>query len=281
MAQEIDPRLLSMAPDQASSSSTTMAQETDPGQWSMAPDQANSSSTTMAQEIHPDQHSMPSGQSDMSNLLPTPQTQGMHLYPVFPPTDQLDMSNLLPATLQTQGVHSNSVFTPSGQPGISSWPSESPNQEQPPTPIRMPPGQLDPLHPPSKLQAQANLAQPFSMPPDIGRGTIPSQPSSTTTQAIVPYHEQPPHTPMPELQQPPMLLFNRLAHPHHLPGDSGRVWCLRIPADGSYIQRIEVNLVMSDQSKSNPMPVIGHWWPGEDPTRRLHVRTPSTFCSLE
>ena len=53
-----------------------------------------------------------------------------------------------------------------------------------------------------------------------------------------------------------------------------QVRCIRIPADGSPIQRIAVGITMSDQGPFSPSPVLRSWWMDNDPTKQLQVWTP-------
>ena len=108
---------------------------------------------------------------------------------------------------------------------------------------------------------QANLVQPFPMPSDIRDGHITAQPPSALDQATVQNHGQPPDA---SWSTKPM-----------------QVACLQIPADGSPIQEIVVQLVESNEGPFSLLPVLWNWWPESDPTRTLHVRTPSTFCFPE
>ena len=71
-----------------------------------------------------------------------------------------------------------------------------------------------------------------------------------------------------------------LTHPYDCPQSTEymHVRCLHIPANGSPIQEMLVEVGKSENGAFSIMPIIGLPW-CDDPTRMYIVRTPRTFCS--
>ena len=245
----------------------------DPHQLSMPSGQrksSHSSPTPLTQETHPQQLLRPAGQADSLNLPSTSPTQDMHPHQMLRPAGQ-GMWLDLPSKPPTPAMRPHQPLIPSGQGTWSNLLSTPPPPDMPPHGLLMPSGQgtwshlsltspTQDMHPQQLLipPGQANLAQPFSMLPDIRNGYITAQPPSALTQATVPNQGQPPHA----------------------PGSTRPMWvaCLQIPADGSPIQERAVKLVQSNEGPFPLLPALWNYWRESDPTRTLHVRTPSTFC---
>ena len=175
---------------------------------------------------------------------------------------------------------------------MSSPSSVPPTQEQPSIPVSMPPGQIDPLYSISIPRAEANLGQPFPMQPDIGDGSImfPMQPdigdgsimfppSSALTQSTNQNHVQPPYATNTQHQMVPTPFPTPPAYPQYIPRSTVPmlVRCLLIPGNGSPIRQMWVELVMNSKGTFFPTSVMSVVC-FEDPTRKVIVRTPRTFC---
>ena len=205
---------------------------------------SNLAFTPPGPNMHPHQLSIPAGQGTHLPFEPTPPHR--HHQRLTLPVGQGTWPNLSSSPL-FQETHPQQLFIPSVQ-AESSNPSSSLAQEAYPHQLSIPSGQANPI-------------QPFPLPPNVREGYITAQPLSALDQATVQNHGQPPHAPW---YTRPM-----------------QVACLQIPADGSPIQEIAVQLVENNEGPFPLLPALWNWWPENDPTRTLHVRTPSTFCFSE
>lgn len=118
-------------------------------------------------------------------------------------------------------------------------------------------------YPLSMLQSQSNTPYPPPMPPAQGAVSYPlPMPQGQTIQAAVP-------------QVPPTLptAFTTPFAPQtasHFDCPSA-VWCIRIPANGSPIERMVIGIVLDIEQPTKRVPFPKDWWWDKDPTAQPMV----------
>lgn len=224
------------------------------------------------QEMPPYPPSMVSGQSDTSYppQLPLNQETEPYTFPMLSAQSDASLPSSIPSA---QGALSYPLSMLPNQADTSIPSSMPPAQETPSYPWSITPDQSHMSSPPPMPLAQQTLTYPLPMLLGIPDQSTTFQPSSAPPQAAMPSYSQPGQAAtshQPQMQPTPLPL----AYPQYPPSVTGpvRVWCIRIPGDGSPILRVAVDMVMNPYGPLTQLPVLKDWWPEIDPIAQLFVR---------